>query len=181
MDAVRELDNLLPISFKTPAEQDYIAFLRETVEENYINHKYQFSFFVYHMIVMSFFYFKIWQLRRSYSQDFEKGLIGFSREDQRNLLSDESPFVFASVGERNILRLFRLIGCDDKKIGTYVKLVKDRNDIAHSNGRILIRDQHSFDAKVHGVIRIANEIQVHQQCVIEKQYREFLHQSSDFG
>ena len=179
MEEARRLDEFLPISFKTTAEQEYLAFLWEAVEENYVNGKYQFSIFAYHMIVMIFFYFKIWQMRLVIFEDFEKGLIGFSGRDRKNLLSDKSPFVFSSVRESEILRLFRLTGCAEEKVGAYVKLVRDRNAIAHSSGRILVRNQESFDAKVSEVIRIATEIQLHQQSVIEKQYRSFLYQSSD--
>ena len=179
MEEARKLDEFLPISFKTAAEQEYLSFLWEAVEENHANGKYQFSVFAYHMIVMIFFYFKIWQIRQACFGDFEKGLIGFSKEDRKNLLSDDSPFVFSSIRESNILRLFKLIGCGDDKIGTYVKLVRDRNDIAHSNGRILIRGQRSFESKVNEVIRIAGEIQIQQRAVIEEQYRSFMYQSSD--
>ena len=35
MDEAQELKKYLPISFKTPGEQEYIAFLWEAVEKNY--------------------------------------------------------------------------------------------------------------------------------------------------
>lgn len=38
--------------------------------------------------------------------------------------------------ERSILRVLKFIACDNGKIGTYVKLVDDRNSTAHPNGSI---------------------------------------------
>ena len=71
-------------------------------------------------------------------------LIGFGKDIEKNLLEAASPFVFSSGNERSILRLGRssrrdstssipgvvlkLIVCDNDKIGTYAKLVDDRNE-----------------------------------------------------
>ena len=119
MDDALDLAEYLPVSFKTPSEQEYIAFLWATFEENYNKTRYQFAFLAYHMLMMSYVYFKIWQIRESCPDDFEKGLIDFARDDERNWLRDASPFTFSKVNERAVLRLFRLIGCDDGQIGNY--------------------------------------------------------------
>lgn len=140
MDEAVELGNYLPLSFKTPKEQEYIAFLWDAFESNYKNNKYQFAFLAYHMLTMSFVYFNIWQIKQNELKDFEKGLIGFAR-DEMSLLTASSPFAFSVVPERSILRLLKLIGCDNAKIGTYAKLVDDRNDTAHSNGNIFFSTQ----------------------------------------
>jgi hypothetical protein len=58
-------------------------------------------------------------------------LIGFGKDVEKNLLEAISPFVFSTVNERSILRFLKLIACDNGKIGTYAKLVDDRNDTAH--------------------------------------------------
>jgi hypothetical protein len=136
MEEAAELGNYLPLSFKTRSEQEYIAFLWDVFDTNYTHGKYQFAFLAYHMLTMSFVYFNIWQIRQARPEDFEKGLIGFGKDIEKNLLEATSPFVFSAVIERSILRLLKLIACDNGKIGTYVKLVDDRNDTAHPNGSI---------------------------------------------
>ena len=75
----------LPVSFNTPSEQGYISFLWEAFETNYETGKYQFAFLAYHMLMMSFVYFSIWQIRQTQPDDFEKGLIGFARDDEAGL------------------------------------------------------------------------------------------------
>ena len=135
MDEALDLADYLPVSFKVPSEQEYISFLWAAFEENYDGAKYQFAFLAYHMLMMSFVYFNIWQIKQTRPDDFEKGLIGFGR-DENALVQATSPFSFSIVNERTILRFLKLIACDNSKIGVYAKLVDDRNDTTHANGNI---------------------------------------------
>ena len=126
MEEAAELADYLPLSFKTESEQEYIQFLWEAFESNYENKKYQFAFLAYHMLTMSFVYFNIWQIKQNEPKDFAKGLIGFGKDIENDLLGASSPFVFSAVNERSILRLLKLIECDNGKIGSYAKLVDNR-------------------------------------------------------
>ena len=177
MNEAFDLADYLPDSFTTPIEHEYIAFLWASFEDNYNSARYQFAFLAYHMLMMSFVYFKVWQVRETLPGDFEKGLIGFARDDDRNWLRDTTPFTFSKVNERAVLRLFRLIGCDDSQIGTYRKLVDDRNDASHANGNIYFRTQNAVDAKTHQVLQAVKEIQSHSRPTIDRLYQEFLLQS----
>ncbi len=179
MEEAAELGNYLPLSFKTRSEQDYIAFLWDAFETNYSHGKYQFAFLAYHMLTMSCVYFNIWQIRQARPEDFEKGLIGFGKDIEKNLLEATSPFVFSSVNERSILRLLKLIACDNSKIGTYAKLVDDRNETAHPNGNIFFSTQAALDTKITEILRVVDEIQTNSKPVIEHAYREFLLQNHD--
>lgn len=179
MEEAYELVNYPPLSFKSESERDYIRFLWDAFEANYANGKYQFAFLAYHMLAMSFVYFDIWQIKQTERKDFEKGLIGFGKDVEKNLLQATSPFVFSTVNERNILRLLRLIECDNAKIGTYAKLVDDRNETAHANGQILYRTQRQLDAQITEVLRVVAEIQAHSRCLIEHAYGDFLLASYD--
>jgi hypothetical protein len=179
MDEATELTNYLPLSFKAHSEQEYIAFLWDAFETNYTHGKYQFAFLAYHILTMSFVYFNIWQIRQARPEDFQKGLIGFGEDIEKKLLEATSPFVFSAEKERSILRFLKLIGCDNGKIGTYVKLVDDRNETAHPNGNIFFSTQAALDAKITEILRVVDEIQTHSKCVIEDAYREFLLQNHD--
>lgn len=178
MDEAAELGNYLPLSFKSPKEQEYIEFLWDAFETNYTHGKYQFAFLAYHMLTMSCVYFNIWQIKQTRPGDFEKGLIGFAR-DEKALLEATSPFVFSAVNERTVLRFLKLIACDNGKIGTYAKLVDDRNESAHPNGNIFYSTQEALDAKITEILRVVEEIQTHSKPVIEHCYREFLLQNYD--
>ena len=179
MDEALELGLYLPVSYKSPAEQDYIGFLWDAFETNYTHGKYQFAFLAYHMLTMSFVYFNIWQIKQARPEDFEKALIGFSKDIERSFLEATSPFVFSSVNERTMLRFFKLIACDNSKIGTYAKLVDDRNKSAHSNGQIFYSTQAALDDKITEVLRVVEEIQNHSNPIIEHAFKEFLIQNHD--
>ena len=177
MDDALDLAEYLPVSFKTPSEQEYIAFLWATFEDNYNNAKYQFAFLAYHMLMMSFIYFKIWQVRRTLPEDFENSLIGFGREVETDLVNATSPFSLSVVNERTVLRFLKLIDCDNSQIGVYAKLVKDRNDAAHANGNIFFSTQHEVDEQIRTTLRAVEEIQAHSNSIIQRCYREFLFDS----
>jgi hypothetical protein len=107
------------------------------------------------------------------------GLIGFGKDIEKSLLEANSPFVFSTVNERTILRFLKLIACDNGKIGTYAKLVDDRNETAHPNGNIFYSTEAAFDVKITEILRVVEEIQHHSKPVIEHCYREFLLQNHD--
>jgi hypothetical protein len=142
-----ELDKYLPLSFKSPKEQEYIKFLWDAFETNYVHGKFQFAFLAYHMLTMSFVYFNIWQIKQS------------------------------AVSERSVLRLLKLIACDNSEIGSYTKLVDDRNETAHPNGNIFYSTAEALDAKVREILRVTAQIQERSTPVIDRCYRTFLKQS----
>ncbi|MEI6386120.1 MAG: hypothetical protein WCQ50_05750 [Spirochaetota bacterium] len=126
MEHPTDLAAYLPLSFKSEKEQEYIEFLWDAFETNYTHGKYQFAFLAYHMLPMSFVYFNIRQIKQTEQKDFAMRLIGFGKDIEKSLLEATSSFVFRTVNERSILRFPKLIGCDNGKIGTYAKLVEER-------------------------------------------------------
>lgn len=189
MDDAFELAEYLPLSFKTESEQKYIQFLWEAFESNYENKKYQFAFLAYHMLTMSFVYFNIWQIKQHRKADFEKAIIGFTSRDLDGLVHKDdtddkkrwavSPFNFSKTQERSIVRILALIGCDKSKIGSYAKLIEDRNNAAHPNGNIYYSEQNTLDLKIQETLRVVDEIQTHSRSVIEECYQNFLLASND--
>lgn len=182
MNAVDEaivLAEYLPLSYKTQSEEDYIAFLWDAFTSNYENEKHQFAFFAFHMLTMCVVYFNVWQIRQARPEAFNIALIGFSKEDEKHLLKATSPFTFHKIKEQAIMRVLRLIECDNAQIGNYAKLVQDRNGTAHANGNIYYKDQRTLDLKINDVLKAVEEIQTQSKPVIEESYRRFLEDSTD--
>ena len=179
MDEALDLVDYLPVSFKTPGEEEYISYLWDVFETNYENGKYQFAFLAYHMLMMSFVYFNIWQIKQARSEDFRKGLIGFDKDTEKLFLNASSPFSFSGMRERTVLRFLKLISCDNSKIGVYAKLVNDRNETTHANGNIFFTTQRDVDGQINNVLRAVKEIQAHSYPMLEDFYRDFLYQSCD--
>jgi hypothetical protein len=181
MEEAAELAEYLPLSFKTPKEQEYIEFLWDAFQTNYTHGKYQFAFLAYHMLTMSFVYFNIWQIKLTQPKDFAMGLIGFGKDVEKELLEATSPFAFSTINESTMLRFLKLIDCDNGKIGTYAKLVKDRNESAHPSGNIFYSEQSALDLKIREILRVVAEIQAHSKPMIEECYRSFLLDNHDSG
>ena len=179
MEEAAELVDYLPLSFNRPNEQEYVAFLWDAFETNYTHGKYQLAFLAYHMLTMSFVYFNLWQIKKTEPKNFEMSLIGFGKDVEKNLIAATSPFVFSMVSERTVLRILKLIDCDNGKIGTYAKLVDKRNLTAHPNGHIFFSTQAALDIEIAEILRVVEEIQTHSKPVIERCYGEFLLHSHD--
>ena len=179
MQEAAELANYLPLSFKTPKEQEYIEFLWDAFETNYTHGKYQFAFLAYHMLTMSFVYFNIWQIKQTEPGDFAKAMIGFNKDLEKELMDATSPFTFWRVNESSVMRFLKLIGCDNGKVGSYAALVKERNDTAHTNGNIFFSTQGALDTKIREILRVVDEIQTHSTPIIQRCYSRFLIESND--
>lgn len=174
MEEAAELTTYLPVSYKSPKEEEYIKFLWDAFDTNFKHGKYQFAFLAYHMLTMSFVYFNIWQIKQTRKADFDMGIIGFAKDIEERFEKATSPFVFSTVGERSMLRFLKLIKCDNEKIGKYGKLVVDRNDTAHPNGNIFYSTEAALAIKVREVLRVVDEIQTHSTDVVTSYYRDFL-------
>ena len=157
MEEAYELENYLPLSFKTKSEQDYITFLWEAYAVNHASGKYQFAFLAYHMLTMAAVYFNIWQIRHHLPSEFKASMVGFSLDHEKELLGSNSPFAFHCVNESAVMRFMKLLGIPNDKIGAYTKLVKDRNSIAHCNAIVFPADEASLDAKIGEVLRVMQD------------------------
>lgn len=179
IEEATRLETCLPLSYRTTKERDSIRFLWEAFNSNVEHGKYQFAFLAYHMLVMSFVYFNIWQIKLIRPGPFETAMVGFNKDVEKDLMNATSPFVFSAVNERSVLRFLKLIQCDNAKIGTYAKLVDERNDTAHANGNIFFNSEDELARKVRDVLRTVEEIQRHSAPAIREGYKVFLLASQD--
>ena len=179
IDEANQLQDFMPISYRTAKEGEYVQFLWEAFNDNCAAGKYQFAFLAYHMLIMCFVYFNIWQIKLIKPESFATALIGFGKELERELLEATSPFTFSVVSESVVMRFLKLIQCDNGKIGSYTKLVKDRNDTAHSNGNIFYSTEAELAGKIREIVRLVIEIQSHSEGIILDGYRSFLLDSAD--
>ncbi len=175
MEEAYEILNYLPIRFKNRTEQEYIEFLWDSFESNYTNEKYQFSFMAYHMLFMSFVYFNVWQIKKIHQEDYDKITLGFND----CFIDASSPFTFSKESESRIFLLFTFFGLGKDKIGNYKKLVKSRNEVAHSNGHIYFPSQETVNEKITEFLKFADEIQDKTKSAIEDGFEKFLIDSQD--
>jgi hypothetical protein len=184
----------LPQRYKTQDEENYIKFLWESFELNYQNEKYQFAFIAYHLLFMTYVYFQLWKIYASHADNFRRSVFGFGKirelfEDleERNKRNEAAgnppeqfyPFNFAEENESTIMTFFHLIGCDKSKIGTYKKLIKDRNEIAHANGKLVFVSSADIDQKINQILKLVEEIHQHSCGTATECLNNFLLNDSD--
>ena len=184
----------LPQRYKTQDEENYITFLWESFELNYQNEKYQFAFIAYHLLFMTYVYFQLWKIYAAHTDNFRRSVLGFGKirelfEDleERNKRNEAAgnppeqfyPFNFAEENESTIMTFFHLIGCDKSKIGTYKKLIKDRNEIAHANSKMVFVSSADIDQKIDQILRLVEEIHQHSCNTATECLNNFLLNDSD--
>lgn len=181
MDEVLAIRDYLPNSFKNSNDGEYIAFLWDAFESNYLNGKYQFAMLACHMLYMSFVYFSVWQIKLSRPDDYQKAAVFLANRKlaETDLLDASSPFTLSKLEERTIFRLLRLTGCESDDVKPFVQLVNERNEIAHSNGNIFYSNQTAADRKIAEFLKQMNSIQSHIRPVLHECFSKFLCDSLD--
>lgn len=169
MEEAFQIFTYLPLRYKSEEKAEYVQYLWKAFENNYQNEQYQFAFMSYHMLFMSFVYFTIWKIKSIHPDDFEKISLGFDDCIQ----CSESPFGYSKEQESKIMQIFKFWGLNER-VGEYKKLIRERNNVAHSNGNIYYKEQQSIDNKISDIIRFCNEIQEKTKPTIEQSYKEFL-------
>ena len=181
MDEALAIRDYLPNSFKNRNDGEYIAFLWDAFESNYLNSKYQFAMLACHMLYMSFVYFSVWQIKLSRPDDYKKAAVFLANRNlaENDLLGASSPFTLSKLEERTIFRLLRLTGCESADVKPFAQLVNERNEIAHSNGNIFYSDQTAADRKIAEFLKQMEAIQNHLRPVLHECFSRFLSDSHD--
>ena len=105
-------------------------------------------------------------------------MVGFSKDTEKELLEANTPFSLWQINESVVFRFLKLIGMDNSDIGRFTKIVKDRNDTAHSNGNIFYKNKETIDAKIIEMLSCVETIQEKSAPIIEKAYESFLKEGS---
>ncbi len=193
LDAHRIFD-YLPIEYKTKIESDYVAFLWDTFSVNYEKEKFQFAYIAYHMLFMCFVYFQLTKIYLNIPDDIRRILI-FTRDAQtavdtyeqrmneaiarKGTIPHFDPFSLSRENESTIVGLFVSIGCKRETIKRLKKLVRDRNEVAHSNGNINFSVQSSLDEKIEEILDCIDEIHQNTRSTIHDCTKRFLMDSTN--
>lgn len=177
MDAALEIHDYLPLAYPSAGEGEYIRFVWEAFESNYVAGKYQFAILAFHMLYMSYVYFSVWQIKQAKPEAFTHAVL--FQQKEKELLTASSPFTFSEVNERSIFKFLRLAGCENQHIGKFQKLMDQRNEIAHPNGNIFFSDQATADQRIEEVMQQIRGIQNHMPSVLHACLLQFLRDSAN--
>lgn len=154
-EELSEIFKYLPELFQDESEEQYIKALLLAMQTSYGNGLYQFAYMQYHMLFMTAIYFVLLQLHTLHHAEMDQALYYLLKDRYNDFYGkentkDEKLYFgsFAAIGESDVFKLLHIVGMDTSFEGELKKLVKERNDYAHANGRLLLTSKEFFLEKI---------------------------------
>lgn len=142
-DFIDDLIAFFPIDkvdWRTGIYDQYLFDLRKTVVDNYEKGNYQVAYFYAHLIFMSYVYYcveKAYQFQPERLKDIFYPLNAYRGKESNkpSLDSYKSVYDFSLFPEKDIFKIFHVIGMDDALIKNFAKYINSRDDFAHATGQ----------------------------------------------
>ena len=131
----------------------YLQNITDSIRANYDNEQYQFAYFGFHLLYMTYIYFSVRKISIILPERYKDAVV-FAKPyhgqdlDFNNI---ESVFDYSLVAERELPNILKIIGLDNGQIGKIGNLVDDRNYMAHATGRFSILNEDALYAAVNGI------------------------------
>ena len=140
---VDELLSFFPLNkvdWRAGIYDQYLYDLQKTVVDNYENGNYQVSYFYAHLIFMSYVYYcveKAYQLQPERLKDVFYPLNAYRGKERKKPSLDnyKSVYDFSLFPEKDIFKIFHVIGMDDVLIKNFAQYINNRDDFAHATGQ----------------------------------------------
>lgn len=167
----------------TGSYDQYLYDLAKTVIDNYESGNYQVSYFYAHLIFMSYVYYcveKAYQLEPERMKDIFYPINAYNgRKDKPDLDNYKSVYDFSKIPEKEIFKVFRILGMGHAQIKDMAQYISDRDDFAHATGKGNI----SEDALIQNIRTIKGNMETLSQLFCEstkKLYIEYLLDYADY-
>lgn len=172
MEAVNEINEYLPIRYKTPVDLDYFERLFASVSKNHENEDYHFSLTALHMLYMGIVYHNLYKFYKYSPKKFDLILIGFHNNIKPDKIDDLSWQSLSKIKERSIFEFYRSLGCDSE-IGEFKRTVDDRNDLVHTNGKY-VTEEDIFSERSKYYLRCTKKIEEKSADIVLKLFNKYL-------
>jgi hypothetical protein len=176
---LEEILNYLPISAIDKEDVSlYMQNITNLILVNYRYEQYQFAYFGLHLLYMTYIYFTVWKISKVIPDRYKDATVFARAYSGRylDLINIDSIFQYSLVPEKELPKIFKLIGLDDGQLGNISGLVDTRNDMAHASGKFEIPNDMEFASKANSIyvsIRnihncMANQIRMWYQDILLK-------------
>ncbi len=122
----------------TGSYDQYLYDLEKTVIDNYESGNYQVSYFYAHLIFMSYVYYcveKAYQFEPERMKDIFYPINSYrGRDDKPDIENFGSVYEFSKIPEKDIFKVFRVLGLEDTVIREFSSYISSRDDFAHATG-----------------------------------------------
>ena len=145
----------LPEHFDDKSEEEYIQAISSALVTSFDNGLYQFAYMQEHMLFMTAIYFALLKIHYLHNEEMEKALF-YLLKDRKSEFSSVNNTKngnlffgsFAAINESDVFMLLRVVGIDNSLLGDLKNFVKERNDYAHANGRLMLTSDELFSKKI---------------------------------
>lgn len=176
---LQEILNFLPIN--PTDEEDVSGYIQNITSLIAVNHKYsqyQFAYFGLHLLYMTYIYCTAWKIGQIDSVRYKDAIVFAraynGRESELKIEDAESVFAYSLMPEKDIAKLFKIIGLDKSQISGVCDLVETRNDLAHASGKFEILTEDGFDVKANSILVSIKSIHRCMDAQIRKWYSQVL-------
>lgn len=131
----------------------YIQNIVNLIAVNYKYGQFQFAYFGYHLLYMTYIYCTVWKISRINPERYNDAVL-FARPYEGNkidLKNIESIFEYSKMPEKDLPKIFNIIDLDEPQIGIICSLVNTRNNMAHASGKFDILTEENFIANVSAI------------------------------
>lgn len=126
------------VDWETGTYDQYLYDLIKTVLDNYVTGNYQVSYFYAHLIFMSYVYYsveKVFQFRPDRMKDVFYPINAYNgRQDKPDIENYNSVYEFSKIPEKEIFKVFYVMGMDISQIRGMSSYVSRRDGYAHATG-----------------------------------------------
>lgn len=183
---------LLDLLYFFPIEKTYISTgsydqylydLEKTVIDNYETGNFQVSFFYAHLVFMSYVYYcveKAYQLEPERMKDIFYPINSYhGQDDKPDIENFGNVYEFSKIPEKDIFKVFHIMGMDDAQIKSFSKYISTRDDFAHATGKGNISEQ-EFEQNIKSVIGNMNSLMELFKPHIKEIYISFMLERLDY-
>lgn len=158
-----------------PSSRKYIDHILNSIERNYKEKDYLFSFIALHLALMSFIYICIFRFKKNedekelydenYQNKFTPTLTPLKGENCDISKEIQSPFSFRQskalkrLREKEVVNFLSVYDIDQETINTILTMIDLRNTYAHANNQVM--ELYNFELNVERICNIFDSIQKH--------------------
>lgn len=155
----------------------YLYDLEKTIIDNFDTGNFQVSFFYAHLVFMSYVYYcveRAYQIEPDRMKDVFYPINSYNgRSDKPDLEHYTSIYDFSKIPEKEIFKVFRIMGMQHSQIKALSKYITDRDDFAHATGKGNISEEMLSQniRAIKGNMETLNEL---FKPTIKEQYIEYI-------
>ena len=126
-----------------------------------------------HILYMVFVYIHIFRIADENKESFKYSLVGFPQQEKEVLKEPDFPLVLSVINEKTVFRFFRLNSFSEELIGEIASPVSTRNDCLHANGKIICKDEVSFERELRSYFSKMDKINSGNRNILQNLYEHF--------